>query len=300
MCAPSAVVSTLEGWNWYVLGSLPRAKMHSNEPTVDHLWAITMLLSQLTVGALIVWHLLFHISRDNLNHLLTECGVAARRLARTTREIERKSLHLCGLLVPLLHQLLLEFGVAQGWCAALCWQITVTGWITDGLRVWGPPRVRDAAIWRAMPLREHEKAQLSGCCYFSLGCTIAITFFPPAISTASILFLVLGDMSAALIGVAFGGESVTIKLGREGKKSVEGSAAMFVVCFVVSCSLFARVSLCEYAAFFGALAATLTELYEPFHLNDNLTIPVFSSIALALGFSRTLHCESESPLLLWQ
>ena len=81
-----------------------------------------------------------------------------------------------------------------------------------------------------MPLREHEKAQLSGCCYFSLGCTIAITFFPPAISTASILFLVLGDMSAALIGVAFGGESVTIKLGREGKKSVEGSAAMFVVC----------------------------------------------------------------------
>ena len=104
--------------------------------------------------------------------------------------------------MPLLHQLLLEFGVAQGWCAALCWQITVTGWITDGLRVWGPPRVRDAAIWRAMPLREHEKAQLSGCCYFSLGCTIAITFFPPAISTASILFLVLGDMSAALIGAA--------------------------------------------------------------------------------------------------
>ena len=81
MCAPSAVVSTLEGWNWYVLGSLPRAKMHSNEPTVDHLWAITMLLSQLTVGALIVWHLLFHISRDNLNHLLTECGVAARHRA---------------------------------------------------------------------------------------------------------------------------------------------------------------------------------------------------------------------------
>ena len=102
---------------------------------------------------------------------------------------------------------------------------------------------------------------------------------------------------------------------------------------------FARVTLCEYAAFFGALAATLTELYEPFHLNDNvrararlsrrraemriprsaysarcslastvgspprarsprraqLTIPVFSSIALALGFSRTLHCEAESP-----
>ena len=39
---------------------------------------------------------------------------------------------------------------------------------------------------------------------------------------ASILFLVLGDMSAAIIGVSFGGETVSLKLGREGKKSLEG------------------------------------------------------------------------------
>ena len=30
----------------------------------------------------------------------------------------------------------------------------------------------------------------------------------------------------------------------------------------------------EYPVFFGALAATITELYEPFRLNDNLSIPV--------------------------
>jgi hypothetical protein len=40
-------------------------------------------------------------------------------------------------------------------------------------------------------------------------------------------------MSAALVGVAFGGEKVVVKLGREGQKSVEGSSAMFVVCVVV-------------------------------------------------------------------
>lgn len=42
--------------------------------------------------------------------------------------------------------------------------------------------------------------------------------------------------SAALVGVAFGGDTVVVKLGRQGKKSVEGSVAMFVVCFGASMS----------------------------------------------------------------
>jgi hypothetical protein len=36
----------------------------------------------------------------------------------------------------------------------------------------------------------------------------------------------------------------------------------------------------------GALTATLTELHEPFGLNDNLTIPIFSSLAMQWAFSR--------------
>ena len=56
---------------------------------------------------------------------------------------------------------------------------------------------------------------------------------PPSIAMASTLFLVLGDMTAALVGVSFGGEVSAIKLGRTGKKSIEGSVAMFAVCFLV-------------------------------------------------------------------
>lgn len=42
---------------------------------------------------------------------------------------------------------------------------------------------------------------------------------------ASILFLVLGDMTAAIIGVSFGGDALgKLRLGREGKKSLEGCA----------------------------------------------------------------------------
>jgi len=113
----------------------------------------------------------------------------------------------------------------------------------------------------------------------------------------SILFLVLGDISAAIIGVSFGGDACIVKLGRAGKKSLEGSLAMFLVCFVTGCTVFAGVELREYAAFVGALAATLTELYEPFGVNDNLTIPLISSVALQLGFKRIETCASPDGLL---
>ena len=48
--------------------------------------------------------------------------------------------------------------------------------------------------------------------------------------------------------------------------------------------------------FFGALAATLTEVYEPLGLNDNLTIPFFASLAMQWGFARIQSCASEPPL----
>ena len=119
---------------------------------------------------------------------------------------------------------------------------------------------------------------------------------PPSVAMASILFLVLGDMSAAIIGVSFGGEAVAMKLGRGGKKSMEGSTAMFIICFVMGSTMFASIHLREYPVFFGALAATLVELYEPLGLNDNLTIPLISSVAMQLGFTRIQTCSSPGLL----
>ena len=57
-----------------------------------------------------------------------------------------------------------------------------------------------------------------------------------------------------------------------------------------------QVRLREYPVFFGALAATLTEVYEPLGLNDNLTIPFFASLAMQWGFARIQSCASEPPL----
>merc|ERR1712072_1421370 len=158
----------------------------------------------------------------------------------------------------------------------------------DILRVYVPFVQRNWPLKKI--LREKEHGQLCGAAYFSLGAIVTFTLFPPGIATTSVLWLVLGDLSAALIGVSFGGDAVVVKLGREGKKSLEGSVAMFIVCFVTGMIVFQEVPLCEYGVFFGSLVATLTELYEPFGLNDNLTIPVFSSLALTWGLMRIHSC----------
>ena len=118
---------------------------------------------------------------------------------------------------------------------------------------------------------------------------------PPSIAITSILFLVLGDMSAAIIGVSFGREVSTVRIGRGGRKSMEGAVAMFAVCFVIGSTMFASVNLREYPVFFGALAATLTEVYEPLGLNDNLTIPVFSALALQLSLGRIREKDCYQP-----
>merc|ERR1712151_446439 len=106
-------------------------------------------------------------------------------------------------------------------------------------------------------LRDRELHQLSGGTYFSLGCTLAIHNFAPVIAMTSIIFLVLGDMSAALIGRSFGRSFCSMGIGPGQKKSVEGSAAMFLICFAFGCTIFSQVHLREYSVFIAALIATL-------------------------------------------
>mmetsp|Transcript_40943 Transcript_40943/g.132671 ORF Transcript_40943/g.132671 Transcript_40943/m.132671 type:complete len:283 (+) Transcript_40943:100-948(+) len=227
---------------------------------------------------------------------LTACGVALTKVQRTAAEIERKTFHIAGLLVPTTHQFLLAIGFKNIVCVQICVVITVVGWTLDLLRVAFPGGVIARNWPLASLLRESERQKLTGGCYFSLGCTLTIAFSPPSIATVSMLFLILGDMSAAIIGVSFGGETCTMRLGRQGKKSLEGSLAMFAVCFATCCSVFLSVELREYPAFAGALAATLVELHEPFGINDNLTIPIISSLAMQWAFSRVAACDAPETI----
>lgn len=258
---------------------------------------LTAYMIVLTVCGFVALVVMKSLSAKDMRDLLTDAGVAIDKVKKTAQEIERKSFHIAGLLVPLIYQILLQYGFSHRFCTRILWTITLSGTTSDLARVHVPFVARNWPLKSI--LREQEFTQLCGGSYFSLGCTLVIHGFTPVIAMTSIIFLVLGDMSAALIGRSFGKTVCTIGVGPGGKKSVEGSFAMFSVCFVFGCTIFSQVHLREYPVFLAALVATLTELYEPLGINDNLTIPIFTSIALTFGFARTYSCEPTQNPLLW-
>ena len=179
---------------------------------------LLMLLIVLTVGAVTVTYA-FQLRqrgaasvqklrlRTNSQILRAECGVSIRKVKAAIREIERKTFHLCGLLVPLCYALLLSAGVSRFMCIRMCITITAVGWSADCARLLSPVVQRNWPFGKL--LREHERSQLTGGCFFSLGCTLAMALASPPVAMAAIVFLVLGDMSAAIIGVSFGGAPPT-------------------------------------------------------------------------------------------
>jgi hypothetical protein len=193
---------------------------HGDQPTDVRMFGFIALLS--LIGFSVATYVK-SLNTKAINLLIQDFGVKLSKVRRTALEIERKTFHLTGLAVPLLYHVLLEYyNWTQRDFSYFCWTVTTCVWIADFFRVY-VPNGNDYFPFSLLKnvLREKEKAQLSGTSFFSLGCTMAISFFPPAISTTSILWLVVGDMSAALIGVSFGGDLCVVKMGREGKKSLK-------------------------------------------------------------------------------
>ena len=119
-------------------------------------------------------------------------GVPLRRVKSALRELERKTFHLCGLLVPLIHLALLEGGFRQRTCIFIAWAITSIGWSADLARLHIPFVARHWPLQTI--LRDHEHEQLTGGCYFSLGCTLAMTVFSRCTNQVSRLARRLVDL----------------------------------------------------------------------------------------------------------
>lgn len=264
---------------------------HGKQPRADFLFIQISILALVGTASLIFFR---SLTKKNATNLMKSFGIRIKKIARASMEIERKAFHLTGLGVPLAHHISTSyFGWSKEHFVKFCWFCTISIWVGDVFRVLVPSSM-DYYPYKLLSdiIRKKEVGALSGTCYFSLGSTLAVALFPPAVAMTSITWLVVGDMSAALIGVSFGGETCSLKMGREGRKSLEGSVAMFVSCTAVGLVFFSGVRLSDYAVIIGSLASTLVELYEPFGINDNITIPFVGGAVLQWALARVENCVS--------
>lgn len=181
------------------------------------------------------------------------------------RELTRKSIHLLGLVVPILYLFTSrDFAIiGVGGLVALALgaellKVLVPSVRATFLRIFSP-------ILRS----QEQKGGPTGATYFLIGSFLCVLFFDKTLAIVCLCFLTLGDLCAALIGKQWG----RIKLFS--RKSLEGSLACFVVCIAVA--LLMRLH--PAVAITGALVATVVELL-PIGVDDNITMPLISGFAM--------------------
>jgi dolichol kinase len=209
--------------------------------------------------------------RDLLN-------ISKQRVSKLLSEFRRKTFHLVGLLVPGIYYYGLKFNFLGKQKACLI--VGVLGFLSlsiDLLRL-NSKKFNEFILNRlGHIMRKKESARISGSTYYMIGSFFTMVLFNPTIAIVSLLFLDLGDLAAAMVGIPYG--RTKIYHG----KSLEGSIACFLVCVIIGISVFSHhIRLYEYITVFGALAATLTELFLD-QINDNLTIPLISGLIMTLA-----------------
>ena len=121
--------------------------------------------------------------------------------------------------------------------------------------------------------RPIEYRNLSGASWVVIGAALTTIIFNENTAIIGLLVLSLADSAAAIIGLKFGNTHLF-------NKSLEGSAAFFIVAFLIVFSLSPAFFLINLIA---VSAATTIELFSTARMNDNLFIPLVTAFILTLG-----------------
>jgi dolichol kinase len=121
-------------------------------------------------------------------------------------------------------------------------------------------------------LRERERNTLMGSTYFLFSSILVILFFPKSIAMVSVLFLILSDTAAAIVGKGMGRVRIF-------GKTLEGSLAFLVSSLLI---VWVYPDLNRLWGSLAALGSTLIELL-PIRVDDNLTIPLVAGAIMFFG-----------------
>ena len=122
-------------------------------------------------------------------------------------------------------------------------------------------------------LRRNEiRGFITGATWLLIGNFLTIFIFPISVAVPALLYLSVGDPTAALVGKNF--RSFTI-----GEKSLVGSLFGFLFGLILV-SLVNRV-LPFYAVMIGSLVAMIVEVL-PSSIDDNLSIPLLSGLSIMI------------------
>lgn len=162
----------------------------------------------------------------------------------------------------------------------------ISTWLVEWSRLHSAGENHWTVRWFGALFREKERNKYSGFFWMLAGVLVtALLIEPQALAVTILLYLIIGDTMAALVGKKIGGPTWP---GRQ--KTWVGSLAFLVSCLVIGGFFLTPPYDSGTGLFWGALTATLAEVgFIP--IDDNFIIPVACSVVLML-------CYGLTPLLL--
>ena len=180
----------------------------------------------------------------------------------TGQSIWRNLFHFSGIVIPLVYLL-----VSRG--AALCLTILLfcALSVVEFLRLTGRIKVGMAGKY----LKEKERRKPTGSIFYVVAALVTILLFRKEAAICSLLILCISDPLSSLVGRGLGRHPLFGK-SIEGTLAFLGSSLIILTLFSISPSVALAV----------AIIATLTELFTPGFLDDNLMIPIVTGLALTV------------------
>jgi len=181
-------------------------------------------------------------------------------------EFKRKGIHLFALAIPIAYYLL-----PKKIALLVLVPLALGSILVDIIRLRKLPLANFFNWFLGPILREHESYSLTGSSHILSASALSILFFDKKVAIAAIVYVILGDIAAALIGRVYGKTKIE-------KKSLEGSLAFLSVCLLIALVL---PGLPFWIGAIGALVATAVEA-PSIPIDDNLSVPILSGLVMEI------------------
>ncbi len=192
------------------------------------------------------------------------------KLSALREEAKRKTVHICGIAIPVLYLFLPKDSIILGFVLSL-FIIFIIEWL----------RFRGVVSLPFLRKKEEEKKEIGAYVFFVIGAFISILIFEKSIAIAAICMLAIGDAASALAGEVMSVNNP----GMQGKRMKPPAVmlVMFITSLVIGCLVLHSLPV----AVCGALGATIADgvplKVQKVAINDNLTIPLFSGLMMSFG-----------------
>ena len=196
------------------------------------------------------------------DRVLDEAREAA---ARVKDEAPRKAIHLAAISIPIG---LLTVPRATGRWILL--GIAVALLVVDLARIHHPKLRTYFAEFFGHMIRRHEQSTVTGATYLVVSSLLVSELFETRIAAAALVYLIVGDTLAAMVGMAWGR---TRLFG----KSLEGLVAGFASSFLAAWALVPDLGPGPLAL--GAFVGAVVEIL-PVPIDDNFRIPLVAGLVL--------------------